>query len=246
MTSVKPSSSEARNVVSSPRPSSPRYGHDQPQEPELGPHRQPVPGREQRDREDHLLRRDAAVQERPPVARLVLAQLRGIDEEPVAGGQQQPGAGAARRQPEARQVVHDQRRVGVLRPQVVAELVAQVRGGVALGEDRGRRVAVDRAVIGGEQHRHAAPLGLPQRVPERRALEPGAGEVPERGGVPGHLEQGRVLGPAVGQLVDEVEDQRGHPVLRQVGRQPLEQPVAVGGGEHLLVVHRHRSGRSAP
>ena len=90
-----------------------------------------------------------------------------------------------------------------------------------------------------EEHRHPAPLRLPQRIPERRALEPGAGEVPERRRVPRHLEEGRVLGPAVGELVDEVEDQRGDAVLGEVRRQTAEQAVAVGGGEHLLVMHRH-------
>ena len=58
-------------------------------------------------------------------------------------------------------------------------------------------------------------------------------------GVARHLEERRVLGAAVGQLVDEVEDQRRHPVLRQVRRQPAEQSLAVGGGEHLFVAHRH-------
>src|SRR5689334_23704916 len=50
------------------------------------------PRREQGDREDHFFRRHAAVQERPAVARLILAQLRGIDEEPVRRRQQQPHA----------------------------------------------------------------------------------------------------------------------------------------------------------
>ena len=45
---------------------------------------------QQRDREDHFLGRDAAVEERAAIAGLVLPQLGGIDEEAIARGQQQP------------------------------------------------------------------------------------------------------------------------------------------------------------
>ena len=44
MTSVKPSSSEARNVVSSPSAEQPAVGADQPEQPELGPHGYPWRG----------------------------------------------------------------------------------------------------------------------------------------------------------------------------------------------------------
>src|SRR5690242_21437388 len=43
------------------------------------------PRREQRNRKDHLFGRDATMQERAPIARLVLAQLGGIHKEPVRG-----------------------------------------------------------------------------------------------------------------------------------------------------------------
>ena len=48
------------------------------------------------------------------------------------------------------------------------------------------------------------------------------------------------------ELVDEVEHQSGDAILCQVGRQALEQPLAVGGGEHLFVVHRYRSAGQLP
>ena len=169
MTSMKPSSTEARKVVDQPSGQQPPVGPHQPEEAPLGPHRQPCRGREQRDRQDHFLGRHAAVEERAAVAGLVLAQLGGIDEEAVARGQQEPGARRPRGEPVARQVVHHQRGVRLLGPEVVAELVAQVRGRVALGEDRGRRVAVDRAVVGREQHRHA-------RAARPRAARPSSGE----------------------------------------------------------------------
>ena len=62
---------------------------------------------------------------------------------------------------------------------------------------------MDRAVIGGEQDLDAPPLGLPERVPERRALEPGAGQIAQRRGIACHLVQRRILGATVRKLIDE-------------------------------------------
>ena len=97
-------------------------------------------------------------------------------------------------------------------------------------------MAVDRAVIGGEQNRHA-----------RRSASRSASHSGERSNqvrvrlrsaerVAGHFVEGGVLGPSVGELVDEVEYQRSHALLRQMGGQALEQTFAVGGREHFLVV----------
>src|SRR5256885_11556952 len=58
------------------------------------------------------------------------------------------------------------------------------RRGVALGVHRRRGLAVNGAVVGREQHRHAPPLGLLERREHRRALEPGAGEAAQRRLVP--------------------------------------------------------------
>src|SRR2546426_8571882 len=78
------------------------------------------------------------------------------------------------------QVLDQNRGLRVLTLQILAELVAQVRRGVALGVHRRRGLAVNGAVVGGEQHRHAPPLGLLERREHRRALEPGAGEAAQR------------------------------------------------------------------
>src|SRR3989440_6144299 len=145
--------------------------------------------REQGDRKDHFLRRHAAVQERAAIARLILAQLGGIDEEPVRGREQQPDAEPHAREAEALQVLDQNRGLRVLALQVLAELVAQVRGGVAFGVDRRRRLAVNRAVVRGEQYRHAPALGLLERREHGRALEPRAGKAAERRLVPRHLVQ---------------------------------------------------------
>src|SRR6185312_16930992 len=88
---------------------------------------------EQRDRQDHFLGRDPAVEESPAIAGLILPQLRGVNEEPITGREEQPGPGCSRRQTEAGQVVDHQRSIRLLGPQIVPELVPQVRGGVALG-----------------------------------------------------------------------------------------------------------------
>ena len=101
------------------------------------------------------------------IAGLVLAQLRGIHEEAVAGGEQQPRARRARRQAVAQQVVDDDGGIVVLGLQVLPELVAQVAGGIPLGEDGGRGVTVNAAMVGGEQHRDPAALGFPQGIEQR-------------------------------------------------------------------------------
>src|SRR5207247_1301691 len=157
-----------------------------------------APWREQRHGKDHLLGRDAAVQERTAVARLVLAQLGGIDEEGVRRREQQPHPQPHRRQAERLQVLDRDRGLGVLAPQILAELVPQVRGRVALCVHGGGGLAVDRAVVRGEQHGDPAPLGLLERRQHRRALEPGAGQAPQRGFVARHLVQDRALRAAVG------------------------------------------------
>src|SRR6185312_9407152 len=76
---------------------------------------------------------------------------------------------------------------------------------------------------------------------QRRTLEPGSRQIPQRRGIAGNLEQSRVLGSTVGELIDKVEDQRRHTVLSQVRREPPEQSVTISGGEDFLVVHRYRA-----
>src|SRR5262249_39726342 len=100
-------------------------------------------------------------------------------------------------------------------------------------------MAVDRPVSGCEQDGNSAPVGLAQRVPQGRALEPRPRETPEGRGVAGNLVQGQILGSTVRELVDEVEDQRGHAVLRQMPWQALEQALAVGRGKDLLIADRN-------
>jgi hypothetical protein len=68
----------------------------------------PVPSREQRYGQKHLLGRDATVKERSPIAGLILPELGGIHEEAVAGGEQEPGTGRSGRKTEAGQIIDDQ------------------------------------------------------------------------------------------------------------------------------------------
>src|SRR5438046_1326763 len=180
-------------------------------------------GREQGDGQDHFFRRDAAVQEGSAIAGLILTQLGGIDEEPVRGGEQQPDPEAHARETEPLQVLDQNRGLRVLTLQILAELVAQVRRGVALGVHRRRGLAVNGAVVGGEQHRHAPPLGLLERGEHRRALEPGAGEAAQRRLVPRHLVQDGALRPPVRELIHEIEHQRRNAVLGEVGGKPPDQ-----------------------
>src|SRR5207247_1121321 len=197
-------------------------------------------GGEQGDREDDLLGRDPAVQEGAAIARLVLAQLGGIDEEAVRGREQHAYAEAEGREPPRLQVFDRNRGLWVFGAQVLAEFVAQVLRGVALGEYGGRRLAVDRAVVGGEQHGDAAALRLGESGAHRRTLEPRARQPAQRVRVACHLVEDRALGPAVCELVDEVEHQGRHAVLREVRRELAEQLRPVVRREQLLIAHGHR------
>src|SRR3954465_4939637 len=99
----------------------------------------------QGQRQNHFLRRHAAVEERAAVPALVLAKLRRIDEEAVVGREQGVAAGAATRQPQHVLAREQQRLVRSLGAEVLAELVPEIGAGVALGVNRCRGVAVDRA-----------------------------------------------------------------------------------------------------
>src|SRR2546426_7629069 len=63
------------------------------------------------------------------------------------------------------------RGVGVLAPQILAELVPQVRGGVALGVHGGGGLAVDRAVVRGRSEEHTSELQSPCNLVCRLLLE---------------------------------------------------------------------------
>src|SRR5207302_753041 len=205
-TNVTPSSTEAKTVVARLTMNKGVYGRSNcssrvlrlisarpscsapPRSPRTPP---AAPRREQRDRQDHFFRRHATVQKRAAISGLIFAQLGGIDEEAVRGREQQPHAETHARQAEGLQVFHDDRGLGILAAEIFAELVPQVGGRVALGVHRGGRLAVDRAVVRGEQHRHAPALGLAQRRQHRGALEPRAREAPQGGLVAGDLVQDR-------------------------------------------------------
>ena len=74
------------------------------------------------------------MEEGAAIASLILAQLRGVHEETITGSQQQPGAGRSGWQPECSQIIHHQRRIGILRPEIVSEFVSQVGGGSRLAK----------------------------------------------------------------------------------------------------------------
>src|SRR5438045_517884 len=125
----------------------------------------------QRQRQNHFFGRDAAVQERPPIAALVLAELGWIDEEAIIRGEQRISARATTREPQHILAGKEQSLVGPLGAQILTELVAQIGAGVALGIDRRRSVAMNRAVIGRQQHGDASPRCFLQNAEQRRALE---------------------------------------------------------------------------
>src|SRR5688572_30946038 len=103
--------------------------------------------RQQRDGQDALLGSHAAVQERSAIPALILAQLRRVDEETVRHCEQRVGAESPPRETQQILVREQQRLLRTLGAQVLAELVAEVRGRVPLGKDRCRRLAVNGPVI---------------------------------------------------------------------------------------------------
>src|SRR5687767_59459 len=87
-----------------------------------------LPSRSQQGEwENHFLRSDAAVEERPAVATLVLTQLCRIDKEAVVRREQRVRARSTPRKPEIVFIREHQRLLRTLGSQVFAELVAQVR-----------------------------------------------------------------------------------------------------------------------
>src|SRR5680860_654136 len=112
------------------------------------------------------------VYKRQAVARLVFAQLGRVDEEDILEPQEIVLGGAGRREAKGPLVVDGECERMVLGPEVIAELVAQVLGGIALREHGGRSVTVNRAMVGGDQNRHAHADGLPDGCESLGALEP--------------------------------------------------------------------------
>src|ERR1700687_1337743 len=201
--------------------------------------RRHLPARsEQRQRENYFLGRHAPVKERSAIAALVLAQLRRIDEEAVVGGEESISAGAAPRQSQRVLAREEQRLLRTLGAQILAELVAEVGAGVALGVHRCRRVAVDRAVIGREQHGGLSARRSLENADQRGPLEPLPSDLAERDLVTRDLVKDLRLAAAVGEKIHEVEHEGAHALGSNRGaKMPLE-VVGVGGGRDLPIPHR--------
>src|ERR1041385_2046793 len=145
------------------------------------------------------------MEERPAIAALILAQLRGIDEKGVTGRQQRVGAEPAARQLERLLLGEQQSVLGILRAQIFTELVTEVLRGVATGEYGRWCAAVDRAMVARHQHLHLAPGRLLEHGEERRPAEPLLRELTQRDLVARHLVENGGLRAAVREEVDEVE-----------------------------------------
>src|SRR3569623_3629634 len=145
------------------------------------------------------------MQERAAIASLVLAQLGRVHEEGIAHGEQCIRTRAAPRQLQIIRVAERQRVLRALGTQVLAELVAQVRGGIALGKYRRGREAVNRAVVAGDEHRDALARRVLEQREEHRALEPLLGDLPERDLVLCNLVQDRGLAAPVREQVTKLK-----------------------------------------
>src|SRR5215475_11799814 len=88
--------------------------------------------REKGDRQNALLRRDAAVEERAAIPALIFPQLGRIDEKRVAGREQRVRAQPSARQAKRVFVREEQRLLRILGAQVFAEFVAEVLRRVSL------------------------------------------------------------------------------------------------------------------
>src|SRR4051812_726127 len=189
----------------------------------------------QGQRQNHFLRRHAAVEKGAAVPALVLAKLRRIDEEAVVGRKQGVAAGTAPRQPQHVLAREQQRLIGSLGAQVLAELVAEIGAGVALGVHGCRRVAVDRAVVGGEQHRDLSARSFLQHAEQRRALEPLSRYLPQSDLVARDLVKDLRFAPPVSQQVDEVEHEGADALGTDCGAEMSLELVGVCGRRDLLV-----------
>ena len=197
--------------------------------------------RQQSERENHFLRRHAAVEERAAITALVLAQLGRIDEEAVVRREQRVAAGAASRKTQIVLVRERQRLLRTLGSQVLAELVAEICGRIALGEHCRRRVAVDRAVIGREQHRDLSARRFLQNAEQRRALEPLPRDLPQRDLVARDFVQDLRFAASVREQVDEVEDECAHAFAADRGAEVALELVGVLRGGDLLIANRRRA-----
>src|SRR5262249_36172170 len=125
-----------------------------------------------------------------------------------------------------------------LGPQVFAELVAQVLRRVALGEHGGRRAAVDRAVVGRDQHADALARRFLQQGKQRRTAEPLLRQLAKRELVARDLVEDRRLGAPVRQQIHEVEYERRDAFRRDRPRETALEVVALGRSRDLLVANR--------
>src|SRR5689334_23945921 len=91
------------------------------------------------------------MEERAAIPALIFTQLCRIDEERIARGEQRVGAEPAAREAQRVFIREEERLLRVLGAKILAELVAEILRRVALGEDRGRRSTVNRAVVGRDQ-----------------------------------------------------------------------------------------------
>src|SRR5665647_273493 len=179
------------------------------------------------------------MQKRAAIPALILAQLRWVDEEAVAGGKQRVRAEAPARQLERVFILEQQREIGIFRAQILAELVAKILRRVALREHGRRGVAVDRAVIARHEHLDLAARGFLQHAEQRRPLEPLQRELAQRDLVARHLVENRRLGAAVREQVHEVEDERADPFRRDRVREATLELVRLVRRRDLVVLHWH-------
>src|SRR5687767_6082024 len=155
--------------------------------------------------QDDFFGRYSAVQKGAPVPALILTQLGRIHEEAITGGEQRVGSIALLRKLDRFLAGKEQRLLRTLGAQVFTELVPQVERGVPLGEHGSGRVAVDRAVIGREEHGDFAPRRLLQKAEQRRPLEPLPRDLPKGDLVARDLVQDLRFAASVGEQIHEVE-----------------------------------------
>src|SRR5882757_6899344 len=159
----------------------------------LPPSRFPLPAlpawRKQRQRQNHFLRRHAAVKERSAIPALVLAQLGRVDEETIVGRQQSISTRPATWQTQHILVREQERLVRALGAKILAELVSQIGARIPLGVNSRGSVAVDRAVIRRKKYGDLPPGCFLEHAEQRRSLEPLSRYLPKGDFVPRNFVQ---------------------------------------------------------
>src|SRR6185312_5426148 len=177
------------------------------------------------------------MQKRSAITTLIFAKLCRIHEEAIVAREERVHVMSPLRKFQCIGIREEQRLIGRLRAEILAELVPEVGACIALREYRRRRVAVDRAMIGRQQHRDLSSRRLAQQGQQRRPLEPLTRETAQRNLVTRYFIKDLRLATTVRQQIDKIEHESAHTLRRDRRPHVTREVVRSGRCRDLLVPH---------